>query len=254
MDSNFDQLLIYGINPIIKILTTRPKDTKQIYFLSSSLNTSQKKILNIANKNKIKINYIENDKSDFLFKELNCKNKIAHQKVFATIKVKPELNFDEYIKNESSNFCVILDGVTDPNNLGAIIRNLSAFGVDLLILPKNRSAKIDATVYKTSAGEIEEINIALVNNLSSTVKKLKENGFWIYAFEEDASQSIWDTDFSGKVVCVLGGESTGVRRLVKENCDFLLKIPMKNGVQSLNVSSSSSIMCYEVYKNKLKNK
>lgn len=248
--STSDTLLIYGINPVTKVLNNRPSDVDEIYFLGKDLNPGQKIIFNLAKNHLVKVLFIDQNETDLLLKEINSKAKVVHQKVFAHIKNKTILKFDEFISKENLNFCVILDGVTDANNLGAIIRNLSAFGVDLLILPKDRSAQIDGVVYKTSAGEIEEINTVVVSNLNNAVKKLKASGFWIYGFEEDGADNLWDTDFSGKVACVLGGEGTGIRRLLKESCDFLIKIPMSKKVQSLNVSSACSIVCYEVFKSK----
>lgn len=243
-----ETMIIYGINPVKSVLEHRPKDVEAVYFVGTAANHSD--ILKSVNINKI-FHKILNEKELFaLVKELDTGSKIAHQKVFAKIKVKPLLELDDFLQDETNNFFIILDGVTDSNNLGAIIRNLSAFGINGLILPKDRSARIDAVTYKTSVGELENLNIFFVTNLNECVKKLKKNGFWIYGFEEDGDETLWKTDFSDKVTFVLGSEGSGIRNLLKKNCDFVLKIPMKDSVQSLNVASSSAIVCYEVFKQK----
>lgn len=245
-----ETIIIYGINPVKSVIKNRPKDIEAVYFVGTEIRDSD--LLKSININKIPYKYINEKETDILIKEFKTNLKIVHQKVFAKIKVKVEPDFDEFLLESKNDFFVILDGVTDPNNLGAIIRNLSAFGISGLILPKDRSSKIDAVIYKTSVGELENINVFVVTNLNESVKKLKKHGFWIYGFEEDADVIIWDTNFSGKICCVMGGEGDGIRKLLKNNCDFLLKIPMKTGVQSLNVASSSAVVCYEIFKQKSK--
>lgn len=245
-----ETIIIYGINPVKSVIKNRPKDIEAVYFVGTEIKDSD--LLKSINVNKIKYEYLNEQETDAIIRGLNSNIKVSHQRVFAKIKLKVEPNFEEFLLQDKNDFFVIADGVTDPNNLGAIIRNLSAFGVCGLILPKDRSAKIDAVVYKTSVGEIENLNIFVVTNLNESVKKFKKSGFWIYGFEEDGEKAIWNTDFSGKICCVIGGEGDGIRKLLKSNCDFLLKIPMEAGVQSLNVASSSAVVCYEIFKQKSK--
>ena len=139
---------------------------------------------------------------------------------------------------------VILDHVEDPHNLGAIIRTCEAAGVDGIILPKNRSVEVNATVMKTSAGALEYVKIAQVTNIAQTMKELKRKGFWIVGTDMDG-MNYSDIDYKGKMALVIGNEGKGMSRIVKENCDFIASIPMIGKINSLNASVAAGIMIYE---------
>ena len=139
---------------------------------------------------------------------------------------------------------VILDHVEDPHNLGAIIRTCEAAGVDGIILPKNRSVEVNATVMKTSAGALEYVKIAQVTNIAQTMKELKRKGFWIVGTDMDGT-NYSDIDYKGKMALVIGNEGKGMSRIVKENCDFIASIPMIGKINSLNASVAAGIMIYE---------
>lgn len=143
---------------------------------------------------------------------------------------------------------IILDGIEDPHNLGAIIRSAEAFAFDAVLIPERRSAKVNSTVYKTSAGAINNIDIVMVKNLNRAIKTLKENNFWIYGLAGEAKASIGQTDLRGKIGLVVGNEGSGLSRLVRENCDGLIKIPMTGKVNSLNASVAAALAIYEVSK------
>jgi len=243
-----NNLLIYGVNPVLKVASTRVDDILNLYVYKNNTNIEIKKIINLCDKNKIK--YIDDNDLTLLLKEIKTKNKIAHQKVFARIKPKKEISLDDLINDPNFNFCMILDGVTDPNNLGAIIRNLVSFNLKTLIIPKDRSTGINESIYKTSVGEVEAIDLVSVTNLNETVKKLKKHGFWVYGFENEGNSLVWDMDYKLKVCFVLGGEASGIRSLLKKNLDFIVKIPISNN--SLNVASSSAVVLYEYIRNKFK--
>ena len=130
--------------------------------------------------------------------------------------------------------------------MGAIIRSAESFGFDGVIIPEHRSAKVTPTVYKTSAGAINNIKVVMVTNLNQTIENLKENGFWIYGLAGEASENIAQTNLTGKVGLVVGNEGDGLSRLVRENCDVLVKIPMLGKVNSLNASVASALSMYEV--------
>lgn len=150
------------------------------------------------------------------------------------------------LSNNPSPFIVILDHIEDPHNFGAIIRTAEAAGVDFVIIPKNRCVKVNATVEKTSAGAIENIKIVMVTNLNNTIKKLKEQGVWIVGTAMDGKDDYTDVDYDLPVALIVGNEGSGMSSLVKKNCDFLVSIPMKGKVNSLNASVATGILIYEV--------
>ena len=146
-------------------------------------------------------------------------------------------------------FIIIADEIEDPHNLGAIIRTAEAAGADGLIIPKRRSASLNATVFKTSAGAAAWLKVARVANLVDTIKRLKEQGVWVYGMEADGTP--YDkADLSGAVALVIGSEGFGLGRLVRENCDMILSLPMNGRVNSLNASVSAGILMYEVVKHR----
>ena len=155
----------------------------------------------------------------------------------------------EYAKNRKENaFILILDGIEDPHNLGSIIRTAETAGVHGIIIPKRRAASVNSTVAKTSAGAVNFMKIARVNNISETIEYLKEKDVWIYGTDMNTNKTYYDEDLTGNVAIVIGSEGYGMSRLVKEKCDFLIKIPMKGKITSLNASVSAGIVMYEVVK------
>lgn len=144
-------------------------------------------------------------------------------------------------------FIVIADEIEDPHNLGAIIRTAEAAGADGVIIPKRRSAGLNATVFKTSAGAAAWIKVARVTNLVETIKALKKNNIWVYGMEADG-EPYEKTDFSGGAAIVVGSEGSGLSRLVRENCDRIVSLPMNGKVNSLNASVSAGILMYEIIK------
>ena len=147
---------------------------------------------------------------------------------------------------DDANKIILLDKIEDPHNLGAIIRSAESFGFDGLIIPEHRSSKVNSTVYKTSAGAINNIKVVMVTNLNQAIEKIKENGFWVYGLAGEAENTLKETDLSGKVALVVGNEGDGISRLVRQNCDMLVKIPMQGKTNSLNASVAAAISMYEV--------
>ncbi len=143
-------------------------------------------------------------------------------------------------------FVIVCDEISDPHNLGAIIRTAESAGVHGIVIPKRRSAGVTSIVDKTSAGAVEHMAVARVANLSSAIKELKAAGLWIYGTAAEGSSSLWKTDLKGPICVVIGSEGDGLGRLVTENCDFLVSIPMRGQVSSLNASAAAAILIYEV--------
>ncbi len=139
-----------------------------------------------------------------------------------------------------------LDSVQDPHNLGAIVRSASAAGVSGIILPKDRSAPLAGTAAKVAAGALAHMNICQVTNLTAAMKRLKKEGFWIYGAAGEASRTIFQTDFSGPICLVIGGEEKGIRPLVREQCDFLVAVPMHSPLDSLNASVAAAVILFEI--------
>jgi len=173
----------------------------------------------------------------------------AHQGVIAVAAVKEYVGIEDILElareRGEDPFIIVCDELSDPHNLGAVIRTAEAAGAHGIIIPKRRSAGLTAIVEKTSAGAVEHMAVARVSNLASALRELKKAGVWIYGTAAGASAAIWDTDLTGAVAIVIGSEGTGMSRIVAENCDFTLEIPMFGEVSSLNASVSAAIVMYE---------
>ena len=144
-----------------------------------------------------------------------------------------------------SKFIVVLDGVEDPHNLGSILRVCDCGGVDGVIIPKNRAVNVNDTVLRTSAGAASHVKVAKVTNVNSAIEYLQKNGVWVYASDMDG-KSVYDADLKGNVALVIGGEGKGVSPLTKSKCDYVISLPQKGQVNSLNASVACGIMVYEV--------
>ncbi len=174
----------------------------------------------------------------------------AHQGVIALAAVRDYCTIEDILaaadERGESAFVVVCDEISDPHNLGAIIRSAECAGAHGVIIPKHRSAGLTAIVDKASAGAAEHMLIARVPNIPAAIKELKARGLWIYGTAADGKDDLWHTDFTGAVALVIGSEGDGMGRLVKENCDFVVSLPMKGRVSSLNASAAAAITMYEI--------
>ena len=174
----------------------------------------------------------------------------AHQGVIALIGVNEYCTVEDILSlaedRGEAPFVIVCDEVSDPRNLGAIIRSAECAGAHGVIIPKRRSAGLTAIVGKASAGAAEHMAIARVPNISAVLKELKEKGLWIYGAAAGGSNDLWKTDFTGSVALVIGSEGDGIGRLVRDNCDFIVNIPMVGKINSLNASAAASVIMYEV--------
>ena len=148
-------------------------------------------------------------------------------------------------------FVIVCDEISDPHNLGAIIRSAECAGAHGLVIPKRRSAGLTAIVDKASAGAAEHARIARVANIPAALKELKERGLWVYGTAADGANDLWHTDFSGPVALVIGSEGDGMGRLVRECCDFIVSLPMKGQISSLNASNAAAITMYEILRQRM---
>lgn len=236
---------VEGRNAVIELLNSN-RDINKIYIQNGEKHGSINKIISIAKEKKIIINKVDKIKMDAISETKR------HQGVIAIVAPYNYSTVDDIIeyahsKNEEP-FILILDGIEDVHNLGSIIRTAETAGVHGIIIPKRRAASVNATVTKTSAGAIEYMKIARVNNLNETIKKLKEEGLWIIGTEMNAKTKYYDQDLKGPIAIVIGNEGTGISSLVKKNCDILINIPMKGKINSLNASVSTGIILYEALK------
>ncbi len=174
----------------------------------------------------------------------------AHQGVIALAAVREYCSIDDIFaladERGEKPFIIVCDEISDGHNLGAIIRSAECAGAHGIIIPKRRSAGLTAVVDKASAGAAEHMLIARVANLPAAIKDLKSRGLWVYGTAADGQNDLWHTDFSGAVALVIGSEGDGMGRLVKENCDFVVSLPMKGQVSSLNASNAAAITMYEI--------
>ncbi|GAL29842.1 23S rRNA (guanosine-2'-O-) -methyltransferase rlmB [Vibrio variabilis] len=171
-----------------------------------------------------------------------------HQGIIAKVKPAKQLNendLDDVLAQHEQPLLLILDGVTDPHNLGACLRNADAAGVAAVIVPKDRSAPMTATVSKVACGAAETVPLIRVTNLARTMRALQEKGIWIVGTAGEATHDIYQAKLSGSLAVVMGAEGDGMRRLTRETCDDLIKIPMAGAVSSLNVSVASGICLFE---------
>ena len=224
---------IYGRKPVIDAIDSGVKIYKAFVIKQNSKIVEE--IIAKLNKANVEINFV--DKIFFDKIELN------HQGVMVEVE-----SFQYKDLSDLSNYqrLIILDQIEDPHNLGAIIRSAESFGFDGVIIPERRSASVSPIVYKTSAGAINNINIIMVKNINRAIEEIKEAGFWVYGLAGEASSPIDQVDLKGKVCLIVGNEGKGLSRLVRENCDILINIPMKGFVNSLNASVASAIAMYEV--------
>ena len=224
---------IYGRKPVLETIDAGVAINKA--YIMDQKTPIVGKIIDKLNREKVEIKFV--DKNFFKDVEGN------HQGVMIEVESFKYGSLDDLSESEK---LILLDKIEDPHNLGAIIRSAESFGFDGVIIPERRSAKVTPTVYKTSAGAINNINIVMVKNLNRAMEELKDQGFWIYGLAGEAESSIDQTDLKGKVALVVGNEGDGLSRMVREHCDMLVKIPMQGLVNSLNASVASAISMYEV--------
>lgn len=236
--------LIEGRNPVIEALKN-DREIDKILINKASKEGSIKKIIALAKENNIVIQNVDRRKLD------DMSESHAHQGVIAITSEYKYYELEEILeisKNRNEDpFFIILDGITDPHNLGSIIRTADAVGAHAVIIPKRRSVHITPIVTKASAGAVEYIPVCKVTNIVNTIKILKENGLWIAAVDMDGD-TFYKQNLSGALGLVIGSEGAGISRLVKQNCDFTVSMPMSGRVTSLNASVAGGILLYEVYR------
>ncbi len=236
---------IEGRNSVIELLESG-RDVNKILIAKGEKHGSIHKIIAMAKERKILINEIERNKLNQMAQTPNHQGVIAIVPPFNYCEVEDILEVAKQ-KNEKP-FLLLLDGIEDPHNLGSIIRTAETAGIHGIIIPKRRAASVNSTVNKVSAGAVSYMKIARVNNLNETIRYLKKQDIWICGTDADTKIEYTKQDYKMPIAIVIGSEGFGMSRLVKENCDFLVKIPMKGKITSLNASVSAGIIMYEAVK------
>jgi 23S rRNA (guanosine2251-2'-O)-methyltransferase len=231
-------MLIYGTNPVLEAIRAHPS---RIRYVSIAREHSGRmtKIVTEAREAGIEVRMLPNQQLDKLT------SRGVHNGVIAEVSEGIFADFHDTIEKEETTFVLILDGITDPQNFGAILRVADGFAIDLVVLPEHESVGLTPAAVKASAGASEWVPVSYVTNLARSIEALKEKGYWVYAADAEGDR-VDKIDFRGKVALVLGNEGKGVRRNVLEHCDRTVSIPMFGHVDSFNVASATAVLCYEV--------
>ena len=235
--------LLFGFHSVYEAL----RAGKRIFFsiLISKKRTGERtdKIEALAKERRINIENVDPAVLDKMTEFSNHQG-IAARTSFFPVKNAAEI-VDRISREKPSCFILVMENIEDPHNLGALIRTALSAGVDYLLIPRDRSAGPSSTVSRSSAGAMEHADIYMITNTTVLLKSLKENGIWVFGLDADGDKSLFDADLKGPIALVIGGENKGIRPLVKKECDFLLSIPNKGKINSLNASVAGGIAMYE---------
>lgn len=243
-DLEKDDEIIIGINPVYEALNSN-KSIECIYY--SHFKKSMEKIFSLAKELKVPLKQVGREK----LQKIDNNN----QGIAAKLSFIPFISLDDFFKNLKTPsqdkgeypLLIICDNISDPRNLGSIIRAAECLGANGVIIPNRRSAPLSPITYKTSAGAASHLSIIKVSNINNAIQKLKEKGFWIYGTQMEGNL-VYEVDYNRALAIVLGSEQNGMRDLVKKQCDNIIKIPMKGKTNSLNVASAGAIVMYEILK------
>jgi 23S rRNA (guanosine2251-2'-O)-methyltransferase len=241
--------LIFGFHSIEAILAKEPERFLEIFALKGREDKRLNPVIDEARKFGISVQFMQRKALD------NKANGEQHQGIMA--RVKPARQYDEkdldvIIAREATPFFLVLDGVTDPHNLGACLRSADAAGVHGVIVPKDKSAKLNGTARKVACGAAETVPLIQVTNLARTLRDIKEAGVWVVGTAGETDTHVFNANLTGPMAIVMGAEGDGMRRLTREHCDVLVKIPMVGTVSSLNVSVATGICLFEVLRQRSK--
>ncbi|MBK3869394.1 23S rRNA (guanosine(2251)-2'-O)-methyltransferase RlmB [Pseudomonas stutzeri] len=233
---------IYGLHAVEALLRHHPKRVKQVWLAEGRGDPRAQVLLELAAQARVSVGQCER-------REMDAWVEGVHQGVVAEVspsQVWGEAMLEELLdRADGPPLLLVLDGVTDPHNLGACLRTADAAGALAVIVPKDKSATLNATVRKVACGAAEVIPLVAVTNLARTLEKLQQKGLWIVGTAGEAEQSLYDQDLSGPIVLVMGAEGKGMRRLTREHCDYLVRLPMAGSVSSLNVSVATGVCLFE---------
>lgn len=233
---------IYGVHAVEALLRHHPKRVKQIWLAEGRSDPRVQTLVELASENRVAVGQAER-------REMDAWVEGVHQGVVAEVspsQVWGEAMLDELLdRTEGTPLLLVLDGVTDPHNLGACLRSADAAGALAVIVPKDKSATLTPVVRKVACGAAEVIPLVAVTNLARTLEKLQQRGLWVVGTAGEAEVSLYDQDLTGPTILIMGAEGKGMRRLTREHCDYLVKLPMAGSVSSLNVSVATGVCLFE---------
>ena len=247
--------LIYGLSPVLEALRARRRPLQKILLASGVQPARLSELVNLAKQARVSIERRERRALDEMTQGANHQGIVALVAGSATPTKKSAAytNADEILDSLSTKpLLVLLDNIEDPHNLGAILRTCEGAGVNGVFIPEHRAAGLNETVAKTSAGAVEYVRVARVTNLVPLIADLKERGIWVVGVEGGTANSYTEFDLNVPLALVMGSEGHGLRRLVKENCDALISIPMRGQINSLNVSVATGVVLFEVLRQRSK--
>ncbi len=242
-----DNDIVYGIHPVSAVLESEPENILSVWLLESSENRARELAESLENLG-LKIQKVKRKTLDSITDGAN------HQGIVIRIRASKQAGENELldlISGAEKPFILVLDDVTDPHNLGACLRSADGAGVTAVVVSRDHAAGLNGTVRKVACGAAENVPFFTVTNLSRTLKALKELGVWIIGTAGEAEKIVYEADLSGPVALVMGAEDRGMRRLTRENCDDLVKLPMNGSVSSLNVSVATGIVLYEAVRQRM---
>lgn len=233
---------IYGVHAVEALLRHHPKRVKHVWLAEGRNDPRGQGLLALAAEARVAVGQCER-------REMDAWVEGVHQGVVADVspsQVWGEAMLDELLdRTEGAPLLLVLDGVTDPHNLGACLRTADAAGALAVIVPKDKSATLNATVRKVACGAAEVIPLVAVTNLARSLEKLQQRGLWVVGTAGEAEQELYEQDLTGPTVLIMGAEGKGMRRLTREHCDYLVKLPMAGSVSSLNVSVATGVCLFE---------
>lgn len=233
--------ILYGINTVAEALRAHPEKIERICVERGQKNPRVQEIVELARQHHVRIAFEERSWLD------RKSEGSRHQGVLCYAAEIDTCGIDEILAQaKSPGLVVVLDGIEDPHNLGAILRSAEAAGADGVFLPQHRSASLSATVVKSSAGAASHVKVARTTSIAQLVESLKKNGFWVAGLDAASDQPIWKIDLTVSAALILGNEGSGLHRLVRQKCDFLVSLPIHGNVGSYNVSVAAGIALYEV--------
>ncbi|MFC3909857.1 23S rRNA (guanosine(2251)-2'-O)-methyltransferase RlmB [Legionella dresdenensis] len=236
--------VVYGLHAVSSLLKNPHRTTRRLFINQERIDKKVQAIVDLANRLGVDVDYLSSQQLNQRFAGMN------HQGVVANAAPLPDYNESDLrpLLNNSKKpaLVLILDGVTDPHNLGACLRTADATGVDFVIIPKDKSASITPVVSKVACGAAEAVPVVRVTNLVRAIETIKQEGVWVYGAAGEAEQSIYQISYKDSVAIVMGAEGEGLRRLTREHCDDLFALPMAGSVESLNVSVATGVALYEV--------
>jgi len=246
---NRKQTVIFGIHAVESALKQRPRDIRVLQLVEGRDDRRLNALADLARNQGVSIERVSKDtlKEMSLGRHQGAVAVMAGASIGGAKKELLEADLPELIaQQDGPGLWLVLDGVTDPHNLGACLRSADAAGVTAVLIPKDKSADITPVVSKVACGAAETVTLVKVTNLARALETLKQAGVWVYGMAGEAEQTLYDVDLRGSVAIVMGAEGDGLRRLTRETCDGLVKLPMLGSVSSLNVSVATGVSLYEV--------